>query len=301
MATERLQKFLSAAGVSSRREAEEMILAGRVAVNGKIVKELGTKTDPDADHVKVDGKLIHPKKLRSYYLLNNPRGVVVTRDDPEGRPTVAGLLANRIPGRVVPVGRLDFESEGLLILTDDGALVQKLTHPSGGCKKEYEVKVAGIPSPAQIARLERGIVLPDETRRTAPATIELTETTPERNGVGGNSWLRVILSEGRSRQIRRMFDLVGHPVSKLRRVAIGPLRDRGLKPGQFRELTEPEVRALFALKAAPKRGTRAAPRLSKPSDPKRETEREDRGAPTGVPKSAPKGTPRFSPKRGATR
>ena len=143
MATERLQKMLSAAGVSSRREAEEMILAGRVAVNGKIVKELGTKVDPEGDHVKVDGKLVRPKRQRSYYLLNKPRGVVVTRDDPEGRPTVAGLLANRIPGRVVPVGRLDFESEGLLILTDDGALVQKLTHPSGGCKKVYEVRWQG--------------------------------------------------------------------------------------------------------------------------------------------------------------
>jgi 23S rRNA pseudouridine2605 synthase len=256
MPTERLQKLLASAGIASRREAEEFIREGRVSVNGVVVTEVGTKADPEVDHVKVDGKHLRIRKIRRYYLLNKPRGVVVTREDPEGRQTVLGLLGRRIQGRVVPVGRLDFESEGLLILTDDGDLVQKLTHPSGGCSKEYEVKVSGIPTPSQIARLSRGILLPDEKRKTAPATIELQSTTPEKNGVGGNAWVKVILMEGRSRQIRRMFDLVGHPVAKLRRVAIGPIRDKSLRPGDFRLLTEAEVKALQSL---PKRGRNEGP------------------------------------------
>ncbi len=262
MPLERLQKLLSGAGITSRRDAERLILEGRVSVNGKVITTVGSKADPAVDHVKVDGKILRLLKRRRYFLLNKPRGVVVTRNDPEGRPTVAGLLGRRIPGRVVPVGRLDFDSEGLLILTDDGDLVQKLTHPSGGCKKEYEVKVSGIPTPSQIGRLSRGVVLPEEKRRTAPATIELKETTPERNGVGGNAWLTVVLSEGRSRQIRRMFDLVGHPVAKLRRVAIGPIRDRKLRPGDFRELSETEVQALFSIP-----GSVRAPRRRRPSRP----------------------------------
>jgi 23S rRNA pseudouridine2605 synthase len=259
MPSERLQKILATAGIASRREAEQFIREGRVSVNGVVVTEVGTKADLEKDHVKVDGKHLRIRKLRRYFLLNKPRGVVVTREDPEGRQTVMGLLGRRVPGRVVPVGRLDFDSEGLLILTDDGDLVQKLTHPSGGCSKEYEVKVSGIPTPSQIARLSRGILLPDDRRRTAPATIDLTSTTPEKNGAGGNSWLRVVLMEGRSRQIRKMFDLVGHPVAKLRRVAIGPIRDRNLKPGDFRELLEVEVKALQSL---PKRSRTAGPPVS---------------------------------------
>lgn len=263
MPSERLQKLLSAAGIASRREAEEIIREGRVSVNGVVVTEVGTKADPDKDHVKIDGKHLRIRKVRCYFLLNKPRGVVVTKEDPEGRQTVLGLLGRRVPGRVVPVGRLDLDSEGLLILTDDGDLVQKLTHPSGGCTKEYEVKVAGIPTPSQIARLSRGILLPDEHRRTAPAKVELTSTTPEKNGVGGNAWLRVVLMEGRSRQIRRMFDLVGHPVAKLRRVAIGPIRDRKLRPGDFRELSAVEVEALRSI---PRRSRTARP--SRPAAPR---------------------------------
>jgi 23S rRNA pseudouridine2605 synthase len=251
MPKERLQKLMSAAGIASRRAAEELITEGRVTVNGTRVTELGAKADPEVDAIKVDGKRLHLPETHRYVLLNKPRGVVVTRDDPQRRPTVYALLAGRIPSRLVPVGRLDFDSEGLLILTDDGALVQKLTHPSGGCKKEYEVKVSGVPTPAQIAKLSRGVVLDDGTR-TAPAEIELVETTPERQGAGGNAWLKVVLGEGRSRQIRKMFGIVGHPVSKLRRVAIGPVRDRALKPGGFRDLTEGEVRALSTLKGSPR-------------------------------------------------
>jgi len=253
MAAERLQKILSAAGIASRRAAEQIILEGRVTVNGHRVRELGVKADLAKDHVKVDGKLVRVAVARRYVLMNKPRGLIVTRDDPGGIPTVFELLRGRVGERVVAVGRLDVESEGLLLLTDDGALVHKLTHPSGGCRKEYEVKVSGVPTPAQLERLRRGVRLPDDGARTSPAGIELVKTTPEKGGAGGNAWLRVILGEGRSRQIRRMFDLVGHPVTKLRRVAIGPIRDTKLPPGAFRDLSREEVAALQAIRPAPAR------------------------------------------------
>src|SRR2546423_1784480 len=168
MAAERLQKLLSSAGIASRRDAQEMIRQGRVTANGKKVLELGAKADLEEDHVKVDGKLIRLPTERRYLVLNKPRGFVVTRDDPQHRPTVYALIGGRVGERVVPVGRLDADSEGLLILTNDGDLVQKLTHPSGGCRKEYEGKVSGVPTPAQISRLSRGVVLGDG-KRTAPA------------------------------------------------------------------------------------------------------------------------------------
>ncbi|MEO6326565.1 MAG: pseudouridine synthase [Thermoanaerobaculia bacterium] len=266
MAAERLQKLLSSAGIASRRDAEEMIRQGRVTVNGKKVLELGAKADLEEDHVKVDGKLIRLPTERRYIVLNKPRGFVVTRDDPQNRPTVYALIGGRVGERVVPVGRLDADSEGLLVMTNDGDLVQKLTHPSGGCRKEYEVKVSGVPTPAQISRLARGVVLGDG-KRTAPAEIELMETTPEKNGVGGNAWLKVILGEGRSRQIRRMFELVGHQVSKLRRVAIGPLRDKNLKPGVWRDLSESEVHALQSIR--PASGAGSASTAKSPARPAR--------------------------------
>ena len=259
MPAERLQKLLAAAGVASRRAAEEIILEGRVTVNGRVVSELGAKADLAKDHVKVDGKLLRAPAHHRYVLVNKPRGFVVTRDDPSGRETVYALLRNRVGEPVVPVGRLDADSEGLLILTTDGALVHKLTHPSGGCRKEYEVKVSGVPTPAQLDRLRRGVTL-DDGVRTAPAEIEVKETTPEKEGLGGNAWVKVILGEGRSRQIRRMFALVGHPVSKLRRVAIGPIRDRKLTPGAWRDLAPEEVRALRAIPPAPSRPGRPAGR-----------------------------------------
>jgi 23S rRNA pseudouridine2605 synthase len=264
---ERLQKLIARAGIASRRHAEELILEGRVTVNGAKVTELGAKADLQKDHVKVDGKLLRAPARHHTYVLNKPRGVVVTKDDPQGRQTVFTLIGPRLPAGVVPVGRLDAESEGLLVLTDDGELVQKLTHPSGGCKKEYDVKVSGVPTPEQIARLSRGVVL--DGVRTAPAEVTLVKTTPERQGAGGNAWMKVVLREGRSRQIRRMFESVGHPVSKLRRVGIGPLRDRMLPIGAFRELAAEEVAALWAIKPEarpepPPRRARA-PRASRPA------------------------------------
>ncbi|MHB8797462.1 MAG: pseudouridine synthase [Thermoanaerobaculia bacterium] len=261
MTAERLQKVLAAAGVASRRAAEELIREGRVTVNGTVVRELGTKADPAVDHVKVDGKRLRPPASHRYILMNKPRGVVVTRDDPQHRPTVYNLLGARVSEPVVPVGRLDFDSEGLLLLTNDGALAYRIAHPSGGCQKEYEVKVSGVPTPARIAKLARGVLL--DGTRTAPAKVELVETTPERDGVGGNAWLRVVLGEGRSRQVRRMLESVGHKVSKLRRVAIGPLRDKKIPVGGFRDLSPAEVAALRALEPA----ARPAPRR-KPTSPK---------------------------------
>ncbi len=268
MPLERLQKILAAAGIASRRAAEEIILEGRVSVNGERVTELGAKADPEKDHVKVDGRLVRIPARKRYLLLNKPRNVVVTRSDPEGRDTIYALLGNRVPQRVVPAGRLDFDSEGLLVLTDDGDLVQTLTHPSGGCLKEYEVKVSGVPTPADVAKLERGVFL--DGRRTAPAKVEVLETTPVRGGAGGNAWLRVILGEGRSRQIRKMMAVVGHPVSKLRRVAIGPVRDRDLPPGTWRDLTPEEVAALVSGKTSPPPPPR---RRSRPAASRRRTTR----------------------------
>jgi 23S rRNA pseudouridine2605 synthase len=246
MGTERLQKVLATAGVASRRAAEEIIREGRVTVNGEVVTELGTKADPAVDHIKVDGKRLRTPPAPRYILMNKPRGVVVTRDDPQHRPTVYALLGTRVSEPVMPVGRLDFDSEGLLLLTSDGALAHQIAHPSGGCQKVYEVKVSGVPTPAKIAKLARGVLLDGE--RTAPATVELIDTTPEKDGIGGNAWLRVVLGEGRSRQVRRMMEAVGHKVSKLRRVAIGPIRDSKLPLGGFRDLSQGELAALRALR-----------------------------------------------------
>jgi 23S rRNA pseudouridine2605 synthase len=265
MTAERLQKLLAAAGVASRRAAEEMIREGRVTVNGDVVTELGAKADPAIDHVKVDGKRLRTAPPPRYILMNKPRGVVVTRDDPQRRPTVYLLLGTRVSEPVVPVGRLDFDSEGLLLLTNDGALAHRVAHPSGGCQKVYEVKVSGVPTPAKIARLSRGVLL--EGVRTAPATVELIDTTPEKDGVGGNAWLRVVLGEGRSRQVRRMLESVGHKVSKLRRVAIGPIRDAKIPPGGFRDLTPGEVEALRAIRPSGEATRKAQTKRPAPSRP----------------------------------
>ncbi len=257
MPLERLQKIIAAAGVASRRAAEELILEGRVTINGTVVTELGTKADISTDHIKVDGKLLRPTQEFRYILINKPRGVLVTRDDPSGRPTIFTILGTRVRERLVPVGRLDSDSEGLLILTNDGALVHRLTHPSGGCLKTYEVKVSGIPSEGDLDKLRRGVFLEEGERRTAPATVNLKRTTPEKDGIGGNAWVEVILGEGRNHQVRRMFLAIGHPVAKLRRVAIGPIRDKFLKPGLFRDLSEEEVAALKNQKAeAPQKRSR---------------------------------------------
>lgn len=243
MAPVRVQKIIADAGLASRREAEEWIREGRVRVNGQVVG-LGDRADPERDAVRVDGKRIHPmRRAKSYVLLNKPKGYVTTVDDPEGRNTVLDLLPPALRGSVKPVGRLDVQTEGLLLLTDDGGLAALVTNPSTGCPKEYSVKVSGIPTEPQLEKLRRGI--PFDGRRTRPARIERVSTTAR--GGEGNAWLRVVLKEGRTRQIRRMFEAIGHPVSKLKRVAIGPIRDDRLPSGAWRPLSRFEVEKLRLL------------------------------------------------------
>jgi 23S rRNA pseudouridine2605 synthase len=241
----RLQKILSAAGLASRRTAEEWIREGRVRVNGRVAR-LGEKADPDRDSIKVDGRRVRPSSgARTYVLLNKPKGFVTTTSDPERRDTVLDLIPTRLRRSVRPVGRLDVQTEGLLLLTDDGDLARVVTHPSTGCPKEYLVKVSGEPAEARLERLRKGIRL--DGRMTRPCEIERVSGTPRRDEREGNTWLRVTLREGRTRQIRRMFESIGHPVSKLRRVAIGPVRDARLRPGAFRPLSPAEVAALRRL------------------------------------------------------
>ena len=241
---ERLQKLIAAAGVASRRHAEELITAGHVTVNGKVVKELGTKADPDKDHIKVNGKLINPQlqaREKVYVLLNKPKGYLSSVSDPEGRPLVTELLPRSL-GRLYPVGRLDFNTEGLLLLTNDGDFTNFITSAKNRVEKVYEVKVKGVPSEEAIQRLRRGVKLDDGTR-TAPAKIaKLHETAT-------NAWYEVLLHQGRNQQVRRMFELIGHSVLKLRRVRIGFLTDENLKPGYWRLLSPPEVARLMRARA----------------------------------------------------
>jgi 23S rRNA pseudouridine2605 synthase len=238
----RLQKILSTAGVASRRAAEELITQGRVTVNNSTVLELGSKADPEADDIRVDGRRVKPPARRRYFLLNKPRGYITSRVDPQHRPTVIDLLARHgIRDYIYPVGRLDYESEGLLILTSDGDLAAMLTHPSHGVGREYEVRVLGVPDDHEMERLARGVVI--DGRRTAPAEVQRMKLVgPDESRV--ETLLTIVIHEGRNRQVRKMFEAIGHPVVRLRRVAIGPIRDAKLRPGDFRELSADEVAAL---------------------------------------------------------
>lgn len=214
-------------------------------VNGRLAS-LGDRADPAKDSIKVDEKRVRPSEgPRTYVLLNKPKGYVTTVTDPEGRDTVLDLIPGKLRRGVKPVGRLDVQTEGLLLLTDDGELARLITHPSTGCPKEYEVKVSGEPSEARLEKLRAGFPL--DGQRTRPCEIARVRGTPRKGGEEGNTWLRVTLREGRTRQIRRMFEAIGHPVSKLRRVAIGPIRDPELTPGAYRRLSTGEVAALRKL------------------------------------------------------
>jgi 23S rRNA pseudouridine2605 synthase len=226
---ERLQKVLARAGVASRRAVEELIAAGRVVVNGEVAR-LGQRVDAEHDRIEIDGALVGVRHGLVHYLVNKPAGVVTTAADPHGRPTAVGLVPAE--PRVFPVGRLDADTEGLLLLTNDGDLTHRLTHPSFGVEKEYLAEVAGRPSRAAVRTLREGVDLDDG--RTAPAKVALVEP----------SVLRITIHEGRNRQVRRMCEAVGHPVQRLVRTRIGPLTDRRLPPGSWRELTTAEVRAL---------------------------------------------------------
>lgn len=237
----RLQKILSAAGVASRRAAETLMAQGRVSVNGVTVTELGTKADPQKDEVRVDGRRVGVAQALRYVLLHKPSRVVTTRRDPHGRRTVMDLIAG-VREAVYPVGRLDYDSEGLLILTNDGELAAALTHPRHGVLKVYRAEVLGAVERDAVERLARGIVLDGE--RTGRAEVRRLPSPAGAHRDG--SVLEIGIREGRNRQVRRMCEAVGHPVTRLERVAIGPISDRRLRPGQWRDLTTTEVRALKA-------------------------------------------------------
>lgn len=235
---ERLQKLIAQAGIASRRAAEQLITGGEVSVNGKVITELGTKADPEKDHIKVRGRLINRKlETRSnvYVLLNKPKGYLSSAADPEGRKLVTDLVKGK--GRLHPVGRLDFNSEGLIILTNDGSFTNHVA-ASKTIPKVYEVKVKGLPNTNAINKLRRGILLEDGFK-TAPAEIKDLKPT-EKNG-----WYEVTLYEGHNQQIRKMFDAIGHSVVKLRRTKIGSLSDPYLKIGMSRNLTADEIKSLF--------------------------------------------------------
>ena len=246
---ERLQKLIAQAGIASRRAAEQIILDGEVTVNGKTVSELGTKADPETDHIKVRGRLINKelqKRDKVYVLLNKPRGYLTSAADPEGRKLVTDLVKGF--GRLHPVGRLDFNTEGLLILTNDGEFTNHVSS-SRKIPKVYEVKVKGIPTPVAIRKLARGVTLEDGFK-TAPADIKTLNPTAK------NGWYEVTLYEGHNQQIRKMFDAVGHSVVKLRRIAIGDIRDEQLPVGRFRKLSEKEIKTLLPNPGQAKRDAR---------------------------------------------
>jgi len=233
---ERLQKILSQAGVASRRASEQLMLDGRVTVNGTTVRELGTKADP-GDDIRVDGRRIKIASQRRYLLLNKPRGYMTTRSDPQRRPTVVDLLGG-VREYVYPVGRLDFDSEGLLLLTNDGDLAARLTHPRHGVARVYEARVRGVPDAHDLDRLSRGVVIDGQRTQAADVTL----VPPRRDAKGAT--LVITIREGRNRQVRRMCEAVGHPVQTLRRTKFGSVSDRGMKPGEWRELKNDEVAAL---------------------------------------------------------
>ncbi len=235
---ERLQKILSRAGISSRRAAERLIAEGRISVNGSVVVEPGTKADPGRDEIRLDGRLISLETERIYLMLHKPKGYVTTLSDPQGRSIVTDLI-NGVAARVYPVGRLDYDSEGLLILTNDGDFAQRLQHPRYGIPKTYRVKVEGHLLKGELKVLENGIDLPDG--RFAPTDVHLEKTNP------GSTWLTMTITDGRNRVIRRAFDSLGHSVARLVRVAVADITLSPLREGAWRMLTPREVERLLKL------------------------------------------------------
>jgi len=254
---ERIQKILSRAGVASRRGAERVMAEGRVSVNGVTVRELGTKADVAADDVRVDGVRLRPPREAVYLLLNKPKGAVSTRHDPEGRTTVMDLVPP-VAG-LFPVGRLDVTTEGLLLLTNDGSFAEKVAHPRYEVARVYRAKVHRVPDARTLERLRTGVVVDGE--RMAVDRVRIVEADQ-------NAWLEVTLHEGRHHEVKRLLEAVGHPVSKLRRVALGPVTDKGLRPGQYRHLTPAEVRGFLAPRPAGPRNARTTARTAvRPGSP----------------------------------
>jgi len=235
---ERLQKYLARAGIDSRRRCEELILQGYVRVNNSVISKLGIKINPQKDIIEVKGKLVKfiEKKKYTYILLNKPKGFITSLHDPYNRPTILELLKD-IKERIYPIGRLDFNSEGLLILTDDGELTYALTHPSKEIEKTYIVKVKGVPSLKKLNILSKGIIL-ENNYKILPCNIHMLKT------ISDNATLKIKLREGKKRQIRRMCEYIGHPVLKLRRIQIGSIRLKGVKSGEYRHLNKQEIGSL---------------------------------------------------------
>jgi 23S rRNA pseudouridine2605 synthase len=235
MAAERLQKILAHAGVASRRKAETLIEGGHVTVNGKVVRELGSKANIDEDLIQVDGRTIRETQDKVYYVLYKPAGCVTTLSDPEDRPTIKRYLEH-VPERVYPVGRLDYDVEGALIVTNDGDLAFSMMHPKFGVRRTYLAKVHGVPSPDQIERLRKGVRLEDGRARALEA--DLHSRTPK------NTWVRVVVAEGRQHLVKRLMEAAGAPVQKLHRADYGGIGVAGMRPGELRELTRAEVQLL---------------------------------------------------------
>jgi pseudouridine synthase len=232
---ERLQKILSRAGIASRRAAERVMQEGRVSVNGETVRELGSKADIGQDDIRVDGVRLKPPKQPVYLVLNKPKGVGATRHDPEGRTTVMDL-APAVAG-LFPVGRLDITTEGLILLTNDGAFAERVAHPRYEVPRVYQAKVHRVPDAETLARLRRGVRVLGQVMAVDHVRVIEAEK---------NAWLELTLHEGKNREVRRLLEAVGHPVSKLKRVRLGTLTSKGLEPGEFRHLTPQEVRAFLA-------------------------------------------------------
>ncbi len=246
---ERLQKILARAGFASRRGAEQLMLEGRVTVNGEAVRELGTKADLDRDDVRVDGVRVKAPKGPVYLVLNKPRGVVTTRKDPEGRPTVMTLVPP-VAG-LFPVGRLDVTTEGLILLTNDGAFAERVSHPRYEVPRVYHAKVHRVPDPETLERLRRGVRVEGDLMAVDRVRVIESEN---------NAWVEVALHEGKQHEVKRLLEAVGHPVSKLRRVSFGPVTTKGLEPGQFRPLTPEEVAGLRRGEGSPVGPARRLPR-----------------------------------------
>ncbi len=240
--TVRLNKLLSAFGIASRRAADTLITQGRVSLNGHVVTELGTKADPERDEIKVDGRRLKAAPVKRYLLMNKPVGVMSTRSDPQRRTTVVDLIAKAgFTGYFYPIGRLDYDSEGLIILTNDGAFAERVSHPRYELERTYEALVEGVPDERDLERLRKGV--PVEGERTQPAKVQLRRVVSGKKGP--QSVLEIVIHEGRNRQIRRMADAIAHPVARLKRVRIGHVADASLHPGDFRELKPGEIRDLM--------------------------------------------------------
>jgi 23S rRNA pseudouridine2605 synthase len=285
---QRLQKILSAAGIASRRAAETYITDGRVSVNGATVTTLGAKADPEVDEIRVDGRRIKTAARRLYILMYKPRGYITSRSDPRHRPTVIDLLARGgVRDYVYPVGRLDYDSEGLLLLTSDGDLAAHLTHPSHEIEREYQVQVLGVPDEHDLQRLANGIVI--DGRRTLPAEVKVVRVIEGADAQ--HAVLSIVVKEGRNRQVRNMCEAVGHPVDRLRRVRIGPITDEHIRPGEFRELDAREVAALKKGQGTTDKGPGKRPRPDQGAGGKRRPASTEK---SGQKRAHPQG-PRQSP------